>query len=58
MTDSKEKEWSIAPHKGGRDARFECRMNSEIKKRLKAIAEAKGITPADLIEKWVLRNNK
>ena len=48
---SKKKE--ITPHKGGRTARFECRINPEIKTILNEIALQKGITPADLIEKWV-----
>ncbi len=56
MNDTKEKR-VITPHKGGRTARFECRINPDVKKTLYEIAKDKGVSPADLIEKWTLKNN-
>ena len=47
----------ITPHKGGRTARFECRINPDIKEALYKIAENKGVSPADLVEKWVLKKH-
>jgi predicted HicB family RNase H-like nuclease len=46
----------IASHKGGRTARFDCRINPEVKERLLKLAEAEGISTADLLEKWVLNS--
>jgi hypothetical protein len=43
----------IKPHKGGRTERLYIRCTPDTKKTLKKIAEKEGITPPDLIEKWV-----
>jgi len=43
----------VTPHKGGRDARLEIRINATLKARLQAIARAEGVSMADLIELWI-----
>lgn len=43
----------IKAHKGGRDARLEVRIKSDLKRRLKAICQKAGISEADWIEKQI-----
>lgn len=50
------KKKKIRAHKGGRTARVDCRMTPAVKERFLEIAEARGVTPADLVEKWVLKS--
>ncbi len=51
------KKREIKPYKGGRTARFECRMNPDIKKKIKKIAKKKGVSVADLIELWFKKHS-
>ncbi len=47
---------TIKAHKGGRTARVDCRMTPKVKARFLEIAATRGVTPADLVEQWVLKS--
>jgi hypothetical protein len=41
------------PHKGGRTASLHIRIRPEVLAKLKQIAKARGVSQADVIEKWI-----
>jgi predicted HicB family RNase H-like nuclease len=43
----------ITPHKGGRTASLKVRIKPEVLAKLKQIAKARGVSQADVIEKWI-----
>lgn len=43
---------TITPHKGGRTARLDMRVNPHIKAKLEILAQQAGMSTADLIEYW------
>lgn len=53
-----EKKWVKKPHKGGRDAKLNFRIRSDVKEILVQIAKKEDCSMADIIERWTLEHTQ